>query len=560
MLRDQTVKVSLGAAYLTALLVRSIPGLSTGLPYNYDTWEALGVVSHALRTGYLPYIPPHGPHFYSMTIIFSALLDVSEVDVFAYVMPLVSSFSVLFVFLLAKRLTDDSSAAVYASLFTAVVGVFVHQTGICIPEALGLTYVSLALPLLWDVMFRGGGAKTVLLLMSCGAILLTHHLTTFFTLLGLMILSAFVLVSLRGFKPQLLTPVVLAAAGILIVVGWWFLGIPGTTIFFFRLIFGTTARMSALSFVLASVVVLYFALIVFQWSRVAHPPPDMSMRGLALRGAMISIVACALIALLAEFLVPSISSYQLGPDHVLFYVVPYVVCVLFPVIVGLYFLFDRWRDGFRRSFAVVWCAAPITSGFFLFAASQWLLLGYRSLAFLLLGGFPLVGLGVAELVKAVNVRWRLTQGYVLAYVCLLLVYTAFPPPSLLFGHNEAYTRSETSAAEWAGELFDKGAVVDSDHRMGVLLRYTTRQGVVLGNETSWLGAVSQSGAVGGMQPALGYVVVTESMLVDGVTGDWSVMPRLLPCEALAYLDGSGSLDRIFSSTTVTVYKNLRSLR
>jgi len=556
-LRAQAVKVSLGATFFTALLIRSIPGLSTGVPYNYDSWEALGIVSFTLKAGYLPYIPPHGPNFYSMTILLSALLGVSEVDVFAYAMPLISSSSVLFTFLLARRLTGDSAAAVYSSLFAAVMGVFVHQTGISVPEALGLTYASLALPLLYDVMFSGGVSKTLLLLMSCGAILLTHHLTTFFTLLGLVILSVLVLAGLRRFEPRLLAPVVLTTVAALIVVGWWFLGIPGTTILFFRLIFETTARMPVLSFALASAVVLYFVLIVFQWNRVARPPFDMNMRGLILRGGILSGTAFVIVLYLIEFLVPTVSTYQLGPDYVLFYVVPYLVCVLFPVILGLYFLFDRCRDSFRRAFAVVWCAAPITSSFFLLAASQWLLIGYRSLAFLLLGGFPLVGLGLAELVKAQNVRWRLTQGYAIAYICLLLAYTAFPPPSLLFGHNEAYSRSEVSAAYWAGEFFDRRVVVDSDHRMGVLLRYTTMQRVVLGNETSWLGNVSQAGSVGDVQPTLGYIVVTDSMLVYAVTGDWTTMPKPLPREAVMYLDGSPSLNRVFSSTTVTIYRNLR---
>jgi hypothetical protein len=559
-LRAQAVRVSLGVTYLTALLIRSVPGLSTGLPYNYDAWEALRVVSHTLRVGYFPYIPPHGPNFYSMMILLSSLLGVSEVDVFAYAMPFISSFSVLFTFMLARRVAGDSSSAVYSGLLAAVVGVFVHQTGICVPEALGLTYVALALPLLYDVMFTGGASKTLLLLITCGAILLTHHLTTFYTLLGLVILSVFVLASLRKFESRLLTPVYLTAMAALIVVGWWLFGVPGTTIFFFQMIFGATERLSALSFVLASGVVLYFALLVFQWNRVARPPSDMNMRGLVLRGGVISAAASVLVLSLVAFLVPLVSSYQLSPIHVLFFVAPYVFFVLFPAVIGLYFLFDRCRDSFRRSFSTVWCAAPVASSFFLLVASQWLLLGYRSLAFLLLGGFVLAGLGLAELVRAVNARWRLTQGYVLAYVCMLLAYTAFPPPSLLFGHNEAYTGSEVSAAGWACRFFDRGLVVDSDHRMGVLLRYTTGQRIVLGNETSWLGMVSQSGSLGGLQPAHGYVVVTESMLVYAVTGDWTTMPKPLPREAVVFLDGSNSFDRVFSSTAVTIYRNLRGVR
>lgn len=150
------------------------------------------------------------------------------------------------------------------------------------------------------------------------------------------------------------------------------------------------------------------------------------------------------------------------------------------------------------------------------------------------------------------------QGFVIAYIAILLAYIAFPPPQLLFEHNEAYYPSELYAARWVANYVNQTSVIDSDHRMGVVLRYTTNCPVFLGNESSWLGRVSESKVINPVNPALEYIVITESMTRYAVTGDWSRAPNPLPSEAIRFLNNSPDTNRIYSSTGVTIYKNLNS--
>jgi len=90
--------------------------------------------------------------------------------------------------------------------------------------------------------------------------------------------------------------------------------------------------------------------------------------------------------------------------------------------------------------------------------------------------------------------------------------------------------------------------------MGVVLRFTTGQRVYLGNETSWLGEVSQTGFVTQINETIKYIVITDSMLKDSVVGGFLKESRPLPKVAANYLNHKASILRVYSSGIVTIYQ------
>jgi hypothetical protein len=166
----------------------------------------------------------------------------------------------------------------------------------------------------------------------------------------------------------------------------------------------------------------------------------------------------------------------------------------------------------------------------------------------------MVGCGYYFLCRAGDVKLRLTKGVFIAYAALLIGLLSFPPPQLLVGLNEAYYFPEVQAANWTARYVPSPTTFDSDHRMGVVLRFTTGQRVYLGNETSWLGEVSQTGFVTPINSTIKYIVITDSMLKDSVVGGFLRESKPLPQAAVDYLNHKASISRVYGSGVVTIYQ------
>jgi len=184
-------------------------------------------------------------------------------------------------------------------------------------------------------------------------------------------------------------------------------------------------------------------------------------------------------------------------------------------------------------------------------------ISYRTFSFLILGGLPLLGYGYSYLSRLGHSRWRPIQGVAIAYLAILLVPLAFPSASIAFGNEEFYRAPEYYAAVWMRDHIEKDTELDSDHRMGKLLRYVTGQFVWLGNESSWIGNVTQTGEPVAIDPSLEYLVITSTMIeylaVDGVQYQGKpVTPQIL-----YYLYSSPYVNLIHSSDHSQIYRNNR---
>lgn len=533
--------------YLSALGVRLLPSIYLGLPYGYDFWEELERITSMVRNGYFQTIPPQGPMFYLLLVGAHLLLGVPVLQIFTYFVPFASSAGILFVYLFTYKISNQNSALL-AALMAATAGIFVHQTTLPVPEALGLTFLALVIYLLYDVMTKGGFQRFLLLSLASLAIILTHHLTTFFLLLTMAILCPVMFASERR-NLRTSVPFILFSALLLFTLIWWLLGVPVVPMFF-EYIFAASVNSFIFGATLAAVCLFLGYRVLFGWGKFGKYFIGKEFK----ISAIITLTFATGFAVAVYALLPLAIQYHLSPLYQVYYILPYALILLFPGLTGLLVYYSRAAETWKRFYPIVWIIAPLASACFLIATSNWGSLSYRHLAFIFLGAFPMVGCGYYFLCQRGDVKLRFAKGVFIAYAVLLIGLLSFPPPQLLVGLNEAYYFPEIKAANWTAKHIPPPTTFDSDHRMGVVLRFTTGQRVYLGNETSWLGEVSQTGFVTPINQTIRYIVVTDSMLKDSVVGGFLKESRPLPQAAADHLNHDASISRVYSSGVVTIYQ------
>ena len=132
---------------------------------------------------------------------------------------------------------------------------------------------------------------------------------------------------------------------------------------------------------------------------------------------------------------------------------------------------------------------------------------------------------------------------------------SFPLAIQMFNHNQFYYLPEMSAAKWASMHILTPTIIDSDHRMGVLLRcFIEDSQIKLGEGSSWLGEVTESEVIYPLEGSVEYVIITDSMSTHGLVRQGFWLPIPLQRDVVEYLDNSPKVDRIFTNGEVTIYK------
>ena len=546
-MRKWKILLALTLIYTSSLGVRLIPSIYYDLPYGYDFWEGLMHLGPIIENGHFSSAPPQGPIFYLLLVGASLILGPKVFTVFTYFVPFASSAAIFFVYLFTRKIANENSALI-AALITAAAGIFVHQTTLPVPESLGLTFLALFIYLLYTAITEGNVRKFFLLMLIAIIIVLTHHLTSFFMLLTLALLCPVVLAS-KKLSLKMLTPVIIFFASLLLTSVWWFFGIPVVSMFF-EFIFEASAESWILGAILALICLFLGYRVVFGWEKLRT-----YFAGREIKISLIITLTFAIgFAIATSLWLPMAIEYHLSPLYQIYYTLPYAAALLFPGLIGLFIHYNKTKESWKRFYPIAWIIAPLASACFLLASSSWGALSYRHLAFIFLGAFPMVGYGYHFICKTGDPKLRLVKGFTIAYFALLIGLLSFPPPQFLVGLDEAYYYPEVQAANWIPNYIPKPTTFDSDHRMGVVIRFTTGQRVYLGNETSWLGEVSQMGSITQINQTIKYLVITETMLKYTVVGGFLRESKPLPATATDYLNRSPSITRAYSSNLVTIYK------
>lgn len=549
--RSHALILGLLLLYISAASLRLLPTIETGLLYTYDSWEDAGRVIPALRSGFYPKILPHGPLFYVLMQQWCIISGMDVFGAFLWFIPFLSAAIVLPVFLLTRRLTGDDNAGLYSSLFASTASFLLHWTATPVPEAVGLTYVIFVIYLLYCSVSSRSPRHLLMLALSYLAIVLTHHLTPFLFLVGLSILGVDALVcKKRGWD---LLPLYLSLFFIPSTLFWWDWAIADWTIGVIGRVLSVTSPLFVVGVVIAG---SFFVTIFVLVDRKEYFPfsEGREFRTAAYIGGGTAVLISTAFALLVTQ-----TNFSLPMEYVLIYGITHMGFIYSPTWLGFITFFNRNREHWKRAFSIVWCLGTYSIDVLLAFASFWFVLSYRTFSFLILVGLPLLGYGYSLLSRLGHPRWRPAQGIAIAYLAILLVPLGFPSARLAFGSDEFYKTSEYRTANWIANHLVGETILDSDHRMGKLLRYVTGQFVWLGNESSWLGIVTQTGETIGIDPSLEYLVVTSTMIEYLVTDGVEQQGKPVTPDILRYLNSSPYINLIYNSDHTTMFRNSRHI-
>jgi len=548
--RSHAVILGLVTIYLIAVSLRLLPTLQTGLLYTYDSWEDAGRVLPALKTGFFPKILPHGPLFYIFMLQWCLVSGMTVFETFLWSTPFLSSTLVFSVFLLTRGITGNIHAGLFASLFAATSSFLLHWTATPVPEAIGLTYIIFIILLLYQTISKSSSRYLLMFVVCYLAAVLTHHLTPFLFLTGLSVLGVYAFFTKRRDWWRLL-PLLLALSLIPTTFVWWDLAIADWTIGVMERILLVASPL--LAFALAVVVILLLG--IFYVADRMDSFPLSEGRELIFASSVAGVTA--LLLLVATVSLAGQTNFDLPLGYVFIYGASHMGLIYFPTWLGFVLYFNREVEPWKRVFSLSWCLGTYSINALLTFASFWFVISYRTFSFLILVGLPLLGQGYSHLSKIGLPRWRPIQGIAIAYLAVLLVPLAFPSAGLAFGSDEFYKDSEYLTATWIDEHTVGQTILDSDHRMGKLLRYATGHFTWLGNESSWIGGVTQTAKTKPMPSSIEYLIITSTMIDHLVTDGVEQQGRPVTPGIMEYLNSSPTIDRIYSSDHTMTYRNRR---
>ncbi|MGC2290209.1 MAG: hypothetical protein WA688_10205 [Thermoplasmata archaeon] len=515
---------------LTATLV------STGhFAAQYPAYQGWG-------TGY-----PDFPGMFALAGAVSGALGVDTLSSLIYTVPILGALSVLPLFLLFRKLFQHDLVALLGAAFAGVAMPRMYILAHPAPQALGDLFVVAAL---WMyVMGRKDRRWYVPLALTSGALIVTHHLSSYFFLLAA--LGGVVLFELwrpGGWAHRFPTrELAFSAAFVVVLLTYWFYYAPG----FLSTSLGLSVFKSIppAVFIVAAVVGVAALGVLVRIRRKrtrarggrARYPSDRSTV------TEIVVIGAGTVAGLALLLVLPLPP---GNQHVtaaeLLYFSPYYLPLALTA--GTRRLLSLSRLG---SFAIAWLAVLAVSVVVAFAIPQIgnVLIPSRHVEFLAipLGLMLAVGLG----------RWvaraqdRAGRPAMIAGACVAVLLLAanaaiiYPPQSDFGGFQEGLTYQDQALWLWGGIGLPLHTAVASDHRLssmmfgfdGLAATWDTTPGLFIG--TSWANASAElhlSDAPNHNQPRVIEAVAVDAAMHSGVALNPANLALPLSSQAVAWLE------------------------
>lgn len=437
---------------VAALVLRLAPLLFFSI-WGSDTGEYVRITRQLAETGSVPR-PYEGwgvayPSFPGMEILGAQVVQATGLDTLVVLQLLVPALNVLTVaatFLIGRRLWSRR-AGLWSAGVVAVAMPTVFTGSHPMPESLahGLALVAVFLYLDADRPLHRVGALGVGL-----GVVVTHHLTTYFLLLGLGAIWLGRVLTERTADWERLS--VLVPLGLATVAYWIFAADA------FRVHVLAPRIPPVVLAVVAAVGTVVLAVAAALRTRIAWtlrlPTPDPDRAPWLGAGLLASVLLLA-----GGFMVLGVPglTFRMDPATLPWYL-PLLSLVLFvPLgtvaarrtreVAGLYL----WIAAIGGSFVAGALLLPTV------------LLPYRHIPFLTVPMALLVGAGIADR------DWSGWRRAAPAVVLVLLAATAYPPPSALGGFQEGITSEEMAAVGWADRNLPEGAVFLADHRLSSML-------------------------------------------------------------------------------------------
>ncbi|MGC2789518.1 MAG: hypothetical protein WA547_05625 [Thermoplasmata archaeon] len=565
--RPETVLFLVGLALILVFLALE-PYLSYSV-FGSDTGEYYRLTATLLSTGHVPVGSAYGgwgtayPDFPGIFLLAGAGAGALGLDPFTaltVIIPVVAVLSVFPLFLLFRRIYPHDTVALLAAAIGSVAMPRMFSIAHPAPLAFG---DFLAVAALWMFVESRRDTRWYLpLALSSGALIVTHHLSTFFLLIG----ALGGLLFLELWRPGLWSRrfpsrefVYLGALVTAALVFWFY----GTTAFVSTVILPAfppsiattpTAAFGILEAAGVALVVIAGGLVWWRRARFrphrewVRLPTDRSV----LRDFVLLIVGIfGGVAVLVFVAIPG-TTQTTSPAAILWFA-PVLALVVFasgsrkaltPARLGPWGL--TWLGALSLSAVLVLAAGEAPGSSFSHFASAFPPERFAEYLFLPLA--LLVAVGIARLVARVGDRAgrRAFLAAGLGVVLLLAANAAivYPPQADLGGFEEGLTHGDAALWMWIGIAEPRSAVVASDHRLSSMIfgfdgnPATWGSTPALFTGTNFSAAVSElraSGAPTTLRPI--DLVAVDSVMYSGVALNPSAQALPLSAQAIAWFGG-----------------------
>jgi hypothetical protein len=573
--RPPTAAAGILLAGLAVLLVAL--ALEPNLAYaafGSDTGEYYYLTHQLVLTGTLPHGAAYGgwgtayPDFPGIFLLAGAGAEAMSLGAFpalTVIVPAVSVLSVLPLFLLFRRLYPNDHVALLASALASVAMPRIFSLAHPAPLALGDL---LAVSALWMLVESRRDARWfVLLVPTSAALIVTHHLSSYFFALG----ALGGLVALELWRPGLWSrrfpsrEFAFLAGFVTATFGFWFYG---TSEFVAKVLLpglGFSRDVGFLSFETLGLLVISGGAAIVRARRARARPTKAWVRVPTDRSVVRDLLAITVVVFAAAALllvVPLPGTSQVTRPAALLWFAP--VLALGALCAGSRRALTPSR---LAPFALTWLgalglSAAVMLGFAVLGSSvrslgvladlASTLAPDRHVEYLFLPIALLVAVGAARLVaRAQDVGGR--RALLAASVAVVLLVganaaIAYPPQADFGGFEEGLTHGDAAVWMWVGVALPAGATVASDHRLSSFLfgfdglRATWVTTPALFTGSSWSQALAELNASGVPNPAhpapIDYVAI-DGVMYDGVALNPSDLALPLSPAAIAWFGDAG---------------------
>ncbi|MFQ6127587.1 MAG: hypothetical protein ACE5QW_01595 [Thermoplasmata archaeon] len=404
------------------------------------------------------------PFFPGMEIVVagSSLMGMEISMAILLIIPILASLIVFPAFLLTTEITNDDRAGLIAAAFIAVVMPHVYPTSHPMPASLGdlLFATCLLLFLKWQRNPKFG----FLLFPTTLALIVTHHLSTYFLLISL--IFGILLVQLlrnRTLSRRLARELAYLAFAVAAALFYWFLASPGFTEGIVSKEESLFSPMLAAFLALASVLAF---LMVYARRRFF---PDLVFRYPSYN----RILATYVVVLALSLFILSVNALVVVPGTSIDLSVAGAALFL-PFILFISFAGSGSRPmAFHKGglYPLAWTLVISFSTLAGIYGSSKVLIPYRHIEYLMFPLAILVGVGFIHAFGLVHFEKNRRRTGVAVAVALGLVVTnalvAYPPRDVLAGYEEGIKPQVISLARWSGEYTTD--LVAADHRVSSML-------------------------------------------------------------------------------------------
>jgi len=181
--------------YFLALAVRLIPFTLSSLPYNIDAYPLIRISDDMIATSHwdisgqgLIHYNSKMPAFSVILSSFSMVLGIEPFILVSILVPIITSTSVIAIYMLAYKITKNRLVSYFAGLFFALSGFYLYLTTAIMKETIGLTLMPIIFYLFLE---RDDPKKRALAAVFLVLLPFIHHLTALivFTAIGFLVIT-----------------------------------------------------------------------------------------------------------------------------------------------------------------------------------------------------------------------------------------------------------------------------------------------------------------------------------------------------------------------------------